>query len=73
LITFTNKKIDPANMTADDICLEDIATGLSLTCRWSGQLGVHYSVAQHCVLLARHAQETYPAYGESRGEVSAAA
>jgi len=34
------------------ICLEDIAHGLSQVCRWSGQIPVFYSVAEHSLDVA---------------------
>ena len=55
MITFSGRKVDVANMQKQDICLQDIAKGLSLICRWVGQLGQFYSVAQHSVHMAEHA------------------
>ncbi len=53
-ITATGKRIDPSNITEGDICLEDIARHLTKICRFGGSLplGVHYSVAQHSILMA---------------------
>jgi hypothetical protein len=50
--TFTGGMIDLEEPQANDICLEDIAKGLSNVCRFAGQLHQFYSVAQHCVLVA---------------------
>lgn len=41
--------IDPE---LNDYTIEDIALGLSNICRFGGQVGRHYSVAQHCYLAS---------------------
>jgi len=55
VITYSGRQLDMANFKAADVSIRDIAKSLSLTCRWCGHLGVHYSVAQHCYMLARYA------------------
>ena len=55
MLTFSGRKIDLTHLKPEDISLGDVARSLSLTCRWCGHLGVHYSVAQHCVLLTSYA------------------
>lgn len=40
---------DPDN---SDYTIEDIAWGLANTCRYTGQCTVHYSVAQHSLMMA---------------------
>lgn len=47
---------DLANPRADDVRLSDIACGLARICRFGGQPEQFYSVAEHCVHAARHAQ-----------------
>jgi uncharacterized protein len=42
----------PLDPRVEDICLGDIATGLSNMCRFGGQIDRLYSVAQHSVLVA---------------------
>lgn len=50
ITTYTGKRFDFIEPSLDAICIEDIAHGLSLKCRFSGQCFSFYSVAQHCVL-----------------------
>ncbi len=49
--TYTGKKFYPFAPRPEDVCLEDIAQALSLTCRFGGHCRELYSVAQHCVLM----------------------
>lgn len=50
--TFSGKHIDYQNIKPEDICIEDIATSLSNTCRFAGHLPEFYSVAEHSVLAS---------------------
>ena len=43
---------DPFNPQPQSIDIRDIAIGLSNTCRFSGQIPEHYSVAQHSVIMS---------------------
>lgn len=52
MTTFTGRYINPFNFRKGDMCLEDIAHGLSLTCRFAGHCIRFYSVAQHAVHVA---------------------
>ena len=52
LQTFTGKKFYPLNPTFDSICIEDIAHGLSLQCRFNGACSEFYSVAEHSVRVS---------------------
>lgn len=58
-VTATGRELHINNINIEDICLEDIAHHLSSysNCRFGGALplGIHYSVAQHCCLLAYYA------------------
>ncbi|MBP6083452.1 MAG: hypothetical protein KA732_19550 [Providencia sp.] len=51
--TFTGKHFDFINISADDICINDIAQGLSNECRFAGQISQFYSVAQHSVYVSQ--------------------
>jgi 5'-deoxynucleotidase YfbR-like HD superfamily hydrolase len=51
--TYTKKKFDALNPTPDMIDIEDIARGLALTCRFSGQCKEFYSVAQHSYYVSK--------------------
>ncbi len=54
--TFTQRRVDPLALTVDDIEIEDIAHSLANLCRWNGHCKPYYSVAQHCVEVARWLQ-----------------
>jgi len=47
--TWTGKSFYANDIRPEDICVEDIAHGLSMTCRYGGQSDYFYSVAQHSV------------------------
>lgn len=51
--TLSGHHFDYRNISHDAICIEDIATGLSNTCRFAGQLPEFYSVAQHSVHVSQ--------------------
>lgn len=50
--TFSGKRLDIFNPKEEDICIEDIAHGLALKCRFNGQCNKFYSVAEHCVRMS---------------------
>lgn len=50
--TFTGKALSLLAPDPDLIDIDDIAQGLSLQCRFVGQVGRFYSVAQHSVLCS---------------------
>lgn len=45
--TYTGKKFFLLKPRLKDIDIKDIAHGLALQCRWTGQCKYHYSIAQH--------------------------
>lgn len=51
--TATGRKFWPLDPRADEVFIEDIAHSLSLQCRYAGHCLRFYSVAEHCVLMAR--------------------
>lgn len=50
--TNSGKRISLSQPSIEDICIEDIATGLANTCRFGGQIGRWYSVAEHAIKVA---------------------
>lgn len=52
--TFTGRQFWPLDPDASSIEIEDIAHALSMQCRYAGHCLRFYSVAEHCVHLARH-------------------
>ena len=51
--TYTGVVFDLEHPTPDMVKIEDIAHHLSLTNRFNGATDRHYSVAQHCTIVAR--------------------
>ena len=54
--TYSGKAVWPLDPRPEEICIEDIAHSLALTCRYAGHTKEFYSVAQHSVLVARLVQ-----------------
>lgn len=51
--TFSGRMVDPLNLTAEDVCIEDIAHHLANQCRFSGAVKKFYSVADHSLICSR--------------------
>lgn len=51
-LSFSGHKINPYDLTPNDIKIEDIAHSLSLICRFGGHCREFYSVAQHSVQVS---------------------
>lgn len=50
--TYTNKKFYFLDPKPEQICIQDIAQALSMSCRFSGHVSKFYSVAEHCCIIA---------------------
>ena len=57
LETYTGRIVDVTAPDTKTIDLLDIAHGLSMQCRFNGHVRTFYSVAEHCVLVARALRE----------------
>lgn len=53
ITTFTGRVVDLLDPKPDTICLEDIARGLAMQCRFNGHIRRFYSVAEHSVRVSR--------------------
>jgi len=53
MLTSSGVDYQPARMNPSDVRIEDVAHALSLICRFNGHCQVHYSVAQHSLLVTR--------------------
>jgi hypothetical protein len=58
--THTGQRFYPLDPRPDEIHPADVARALSMTCRFGGHVRRFYSVAEHCVLMARTAMLTHP-------------
>ncbi len=57
--TFSGRQFWPLDPRPDEVFIEDIAHALSLQCRYGGHCLRFYSVAEHCVHLARYVQREH--------------
>lgn len=53
--TYSGLMVDLLDPKPEDFAIEDIAHALSNICRFTGHTRAFYSVAQHCVIMSRHA------------------
>lgn len=53
---FTGRRFYPLDPRVQDIDIRDIAHSLAMNCRYGGHCTRFYSVAEHSVLIARHAR-----------------
>jgi len=54
IVTYTGKIFDLLEPTPEMVCIADIAHSLAYQCRYTGHTKDFYSVAQHCVLMAKN-------------------
>lgn len=68
--TVTGRRLDLGHPRPSDINIEDIACGLSKICRYTGQIDMFYSVAQHACLVASLVREPlrFPALNHDNPE-----
>jgi uncharacterized protein len=59
ILTYGGKYFNFQDPDPDSFTIEDIAMGLSNTCRFAGQTDRFYSVAQHCVHASHRAPSAY--------------
>lgn len=52
--TCSGRFVDILEPKVEQIHLPDIAHALALQCRFNGHVRTHYSIAEHCVRVARH-------------------
>jgi 5'-deoxynucleotidase YfbR-like HD superfamily hydrolase len=57
-LTYTGLKFWPLDPRPEELCIEDIAHGLALNCRFAGQCQRFYSVAEHSLLVWKILKET---------------
>lgn len=61
--TSTGRKFFPLDPRPEDVDIRDIARGLSMTCRYAGQVRKFYSVAEHCYHVSVHVPKEFALEG----------
>lgn len=56
ITTYTGRSFYPLDPQASEVHIEDIAQGLTLKCRWTGQCHQFYSIMSHSLRVARVAR-----------------
>ena len=60
MLTYTGRKVYPAELEPQDVDIRDIAHHLSMLCRFTGACRTFYSVAEHSLLVCRLLAEVSP-------------
>lgn len=60
MLTASGRKVHPAALRPEDVCIEDIAHHLAHQCRFAGASREFYSTAQHSLLVAALLAEWAP-------------
>lgn len=55
MMTMSGRRFYPLDPRPEDVTIGDIAHALGMICRYQGHVTRFYSVAEHCVLMARYA------------------
>ena len=58
--TYTGIQFWPLDPRPEEVCIEDIAHHLSMTCRYGGAVKQYYSVAQHSLLVSEALERRHP-------------
>jgi 5'-deoxynucleotidase YfbR-like HD superfamily hydrolase len=61
--TYTGRCFWPLDPRPGEICIQDIAHALAMTCRYGGHCEQFYSVAEHSVLVSRHVPQEFALWG----------
>lgn len=61
--TYTGKQFWALDPRPEEICIEDIAHALALSCRYSGHCNQFYSIAQHSVIVSKAVSEESAFWG----------
>lgn len=61
--TYSGKRFWPLQPRAEEICIEDVAHGLALQCRFNGHCARFYSVAEHCWHVSRRVRPENALWG----------
>lgn len=61
--TYSGRCFWPLDPRPEEVCIEDIAHALSMTCRYGGHVTQFYSVAEHSVLVSLHVPAQHALWG----------
>lgn len=61
--TVSGKHVSPVNTDLSQIDIDDIAHGLSLSCRWAGQCDIPFTIAQHSMGVATLSKKCFKLQG----------